>query len=360
MNITFSDEEHSSQNPTPPRTPSPLPLPVPEPHTLPPTSSQPCPIISVDVPLQAHSRGHLSNADFATLVATIEDTHLAIPIDSYLDVESPYYELLHAYFQNERLRFVHTSVPDTPEFHLAWQVASVVHQRVCDSLLITMFQLGMLEFFRDVDRYLRELAGAPPSASRVPTLPTVPPPIVPVPEETPSPPIRTPSAASSSLLDSEELVILARVDRWWSRADGDASLTPSHPHFNKACFQCQALGHQWKDCSRYQCPLCLEWAPGHPQSSCPQRRTALTPSTLSRSTPSRSTPRRSNSTHSRGRRATSTHICPASRPNVPRSPPRSTWHPESTFINDDTSDDVLDDVAYANITSSPRIGSYDL
>ncbi|KAF8551905.1 hypothetical protein OG21DRAFT_1486634 [Imleria badia] len=180
MNIAFSDEEHSSQNPTPPQTPSPLLLPVPEPHTSPPASPQPRPIVSVDIPLQAHSRGHPSNTDFAALVTAIEDAHLTIPIDSYLDVEFPYYELLHAYFQNERLCFVHTSVPDTHKFHLAWPIASVVHQQVCDSLLIIMFQLGMLEFFRDVDRYLRELAGNPP--------PAVPPPVIPTPEETPSTP----------------------------------------------------------------------------------------------------------------------------------------------------------------------------
>ncbi|KAF8547711.1 hypothetical protein OG21DRAFT_1489985 [Imleria badia] len=134
---------------------------------------------SSHVPLQTHSRGHPSNTDFATLVTAIEDTHLAIPIDSYLDVESPYYERLH---------FVHTSVPDTPEFHLAWCVASMVHQWVCDSLLITMFQLGMLEFFQDMDRYLQELARIPPPAPRVPTLPAIPPPIIPTPEEAPSTP----------------------------------------------------------------------------------------------------------------------------------------------------------------------------
>ncbi|KAF8547328.1 hypothetical protein OG21DRAFT_1490320 [Imleria badia] len=128
MNITFFNEEHSSQNPTPPRTPSPLPLPVPEPRTSPLASPQPrtpsCPIVSIDIPLQAHSHGHPSNADLAALVTAIEDAHLAIPIDSYLDVESPFYELLHTYCQNERLCFVHTSVPDAPEFHLAWHNSS--------------------------------------------------------------------------------------------------------------------------------------------------------------------------------------------------------------------------------------------
>ncbi|KAF8545564.1 hypothetical protein OG21DRAFT_1492236 [Imleria badia] len=146
---------------TPPKTPLPLEL---LPH--------------VHFPFQnlAHSLGHPSNADFAALVAAIEDAHLAIPVDSYLDVESPHYERLH---------FIHSSVPDSPEFHLA-------------RLLITMIQLGMLEFFQDEDRYLQELAGAPLSTSPIP------PPVIPVPEETPSSPTQTPSA-SSSPLDSNKL-----------------------------------------------------------------------------------------------------------------------------------------------------------
>ncbi|KAF8549927.1 hypothetical protein OG21DRAFT_1525489 [Imleria badia] len=72
-----------------------------------------------------------------------------------------------------------------------------------------MFQLRMLEFFRDMDRYLQELARIPLPAPRIPTPPATAPPIIPTPEETPSTPTRTPSA-SSSPLDSEELVILAR------------------------------------------------------------------------------------------------------------------------------------------------------
>ncbi|KAF8547391.1 hypothetical protein OG21DRAFT_1490267 [Imleria badia] len=72
-----------------------------------------------------------------------------------------------------------------------------------------MFQLRMLEFFRDMDRYLWKLTGIPPPAPCIPTPPATAPPIIPTPEETPSIPTQTPSA-SSSPLDSEELVTLAR------------------------------------------------------------------------------------------------------------------------------------------------------
>ena len=106
-----------------------------------------------------------------------------------------------------------------------------------------MYQLGMLEFLDDLDRFLRENAvatGTPrPLVGNFPHSPTSRP------------------SASSSIIDEDERRTLDLAEIQCDRALGHLPLPPSHPDYSKACYQCHRLTHLCKDCAVYQCPTCL-------------------------------------------------------------------------------------------------------
>ena len=99
-----------------------------------------------------------------------------------------------------------------------------------------LYQLRMLEFLEDLDRYLAELHHTFTNSS---------------------------SSASSSPLDPHELTVMEWIKSHWTGQDGTIPLPSTHACYHEACYQCCCLGHIRVNCHFYQCPTCLRWAPGH-------------------------------------------------------------------------------------------------
>jgi hypothetical protein len=219
-------------------------------------------IQSVDVPLYANRLrdDFPSAADVQQITKYLRDKAFALPFDAFLDVGSRLYALRQAFLQNSCLLPLLSGMP--PLSFSRRGTTEIIHD-VKGSLIITMYQLGMLEFLQDIDRYIRELAEAhsPPSSEYESTVSIC------------------SISASSSPLNSDEEKVFLQIESMWTGGHGMVPLPTYHPHYNDSCHHCHHLGHFRPTCPFYQCPHCMEWKPGHPQSNCPKRcRTTLAPS----------------------------------------------------------------------------------
>ena len=79
--------------------------------------------------------------------------HLATVLDSYLDLGSPFHALYQVFLQISQL----WSLSQGPVHNPRTQVLNSVKRNVEASLLTTLYQLRILEFLEDLDRYLMEL-----------------------------------------------------------------------------------------------------------------------------------------------------------------------------------------------------------
>ena len=208
-----------------------------------------------------------------------------------------------------------------------------------------MYQLGMLEFLEDIDRYMLELSrrNSPDSSSSFVTALST--------RTTPSSNI----SASSSPLVSDEERVLKRVESWWTGGNTQVPLPPTHPRYHQACHSCHRLGHYRNQCPVYQCHSCLRWAPGHNPNHCPLRRRPL-PHSPTDSSPTTS---RQSSGSSRcspvptppPRHSHSPYpwpYCPCNRNCSPISD-----HDDIDVYEDILGDGVIDSVGWSNITGSP-------
>ena len=127
---------------------------------------------------------------------------------------------------------------------------------------MAMYQLGMLEFLEDIDRYMLELShrNSPDSSSSFVTALST--------RATSSSNI----SASSSPLVSDKEHVLQQVESWWTGGNAQVPLPSTHPRYHQACHSCHCLGHYQNQCPVYQCHSCLCWAPGHNPNRCPLRR----------------------------------------------------------------------------------------
>jgi hypothetical protein len=121
-------------------------------------------IQSVDIPLYANRLrdDFPSDADVQQITKYLRDKPFALPIDAFLDVGSPLYTLRQAFLQNSCLLPLLSGM--SPLSFSRHGTTEIIHD-VEESLIITMYQLGMLEFLQDVDRYIRELAEVRPPLS---------------------------------------------------------------------------------------------------------------------------------------------------------------------------------------------------
>ena len=210
---------------------------------------------------------------------------------------------------------------------------------------MAMYQLGMLEFLEDIDRYMLELSrrNSPNSSSSfVTTLSTC----------TLS---SSNISASSSPLVSDKECVLQRVKSWWTGGNTQVPLPSTHPRYHQACHSCHRLGHYRNQCPVYQCPSCTRWAPGHNPNRCPLRRHSI-PHSPADSSPTTSQwssgssrhspvptppPRRSHSPYPRP-------YCPCNRNCSPISD-----QDDIDVYEDISGDGVIDSVGWSNITGSP-------
>ncbi|KAF8834146.1 hypothetical protein BDN67DRAFT_1016805 [Paxillus ammoniavirescens] len=72
---------------------------------------------------------------------------------------------------------------------------------------------------------------------------------------------------------SAEQVIAATNDTKRQDAASCFPLSPSHPRYHSACYQCHGLGHIHINCKWYECPTCRCFSPGHIQYNCPVHHT---------------------------------------------------------------------------------------
>ena len=218
---------------------------------LPPTSLASTPsedlhpgILSIDVPTYAHRLWELpTQLDLDLMLDRLKDSHLASTLDTHMDIGSPLYALYKIFLQVERLETLYAISTSITQMDLWATLVCSIKDNLEGEILLVLQQLGMPEFIANVERYLWEIA------------PNV------VPPPTPS--------ASSSPLGSEEQRLVETMEANWLGHDGTTPLTPSHPCYRESCFACQRIGHIRIHCHYYQCPTCLEWAPGHTQGRCP-------------------------------------------------------------------------------------------
>ena len=180
--------------------------PSPAPDSFPPVSLATVltPIHSMTIPLYAHTLpdDFPDARDIKKLSDYLHSPAFALSIDSFLDIGSPLYALRRAYLKNSHLCLMSTNVSPSPQqmvlSHLIWEV----YLEIEGSLVMAMYQLGMLGFLEDIDRYMMELSrrNSPDSSSSFVTALST----------------RTTSStnisASSSPLVSDEECVLQRVE----------------------------------------------------------------------------------------------------------------------------------------------------
>ena len=183
--------------------------PSPVPDSFPPISlaTIPTPIHSVTIPLYAHTLcDDFPNArDIKKLSDYLRSPAFALSIDSFLDISSPLYALRRAYLKNSHLHLMSTNISPSPQQTVLSRLIREVYLEIKGSLVMAMYQLGMLEFLEDIDRYMLELLrrNSPDSSSFVTALSTC---------TTSSSNI----SASSSPLVSDKECVLQRVESWWT------------------------------------------------------------------------------------------------------------------------------------------------
>ena len=136
--------------------------PSPAPDSFPPVSlaTVPTPIHSVTIPLYTHTlRDDFPDArDIKKLSDYLRSSAFALSIDSFLDIGSPLYALRCAYLKNSHLHLMSTNLSPSPQQTLLSRLVREVYLEVEGSLVMAMYQLGMLEFLEDIDRYMLELS----------------------------------------------------------------------------------------------------------------------------------------------------------------------------------------------------------
>jgi len=293
----------------------------------------------------------------------LTDSRLHVSFDNALETNSPIDDLHSAYLSLQQIhhfiRYLRTPSQDAPRenIELALSLASHAATNIDNRLTAALNQLGTLDILIDVDRQLR-LDSLP--SRRDPTSSSNRDPL----------PVPSPSVPASY----EERVAYLRAQEAQERADQreaffnqtDPVLLPNHPRFNDACFVCRLEGHQKKDCRLYQCPKCLNFAPGHRYGCCPRLQRSPPPIIPSSPSQSSSHSRRTRTSRSDslrlplevqnilGNLSTQQRIDTLAKEwnNSRNAPP---YAPTSDF-----GDDALDDCAYGNITGSPTGGFTDI
>ena len=209
------------------------------------TSPRPIrPVEAVDLPQYAHRlRDNFpSDTELDRFALYLRDSRMAIPISAHLDLGSPLYALYRTYLSISNVSNVIPEMIGRVPSPITTQLRALQRTALAD-LGIAMYQLGMLEFLDDLDRFLREnttATGTPvPLIGNFPHSPTFGP------------------SASSSIIDEDECRTLDLAEIQCDRALGRLPLPPSHPDYSRACYQCHRLTHLRKDCAVYQCPTCL-------------------------------------------------------------------------------------------------------
>ena len=145
--------------------------PSPVPDSFPPISlaTVPTPIHSVTIPLYAHTlRDDFPNVrDIKKLSDYLRSPAFTLSIDSFLDIGSPLYTLRCAYLKNSHLHLMSTNISPSPQQTVLSHLIREVYLEIEGSLVMAMYQLGMLEFLEDIDRYMLELSrwNSPDSSS---------------------------------------------------------------------------------------------------------------------------------------------------------------------------------------------------
>ena len=145
--------------------------PSPAPDSFPPISlaTVPTPIHSVTIPLYAHTlHDDFPDArDIKKLYDYLHSPTFALSIDSFLDIGSPLYALRRAYLKNSHLRLMSTNISPSPQQTVLSRLIQEVYLEIEGFLVMAMYQLGMLEFLEDIDRYMLELSrrNSPDSSS---------------------------------------------------------------------------------------------------------------------------------------------------------------------------------------------------
>ena len=116
----------------------------------------PTPIHFVTIPLYAHTLcdDFPDSQDIKKLSNNLRSPAFALSIDSFLDIGSPLYALQCAYLKNSHLCLMSTNVSPSPQQTVLSRLIHEVYLEIEGFLVMAMYQLGMLEFLEDIDRYV--------------------------------------------------------------------------------------------------------------------------------------------------------------------------------------------------------------
>ena len=236
-----------------------------------PNTPAPYPVVSVDVPIFGHRLvdQFLDQDGMTSMQEYLRNPRLAIPIGAHLDLASPLYALYKTYLQVSRLNQVAHDLQNSNALPLIISTIRDIRHDALGEICIALHQLGMQDFLTDLDRFVKENHAAL----------RMPPPVFGT-SSTPS--------TSSNPTTHHDTVFFRTAQTELDRLQGTAPLLPTHPKYSDTCFQCHHLGHLRTNCPVYQCPLCLHWAPGHPQMRCPLRRRTNPPTSSSSTSPTSS------------------------------------------------------------------------
>ena len=157
---------------------------------------------------------------------------------------SPLYALYKAFLQCHHLTTLVSTNTTNANHALYKQILHSIHKELEEDLFLAMYQLGMPAFANDVEWYCRELSDASPTLAP-----------------------NTPTASFSPLFD-EELQAIEHSQAHWTGNFRWTPLSPNHPCYDEACFQCHHLGHIRINCQFYTYPTCLHNALDYIQNCC--------------------------------------------------------------------------------------------
>ena len=136
--------------------------PSPMPDSFPPISlaTVPTPIHSVTIPLYAHTLhdDFPDSHDIKKLSDYLRSPAFALSINSFLDIGSPLYTLRRAYLKNSHLHLMSTNLSPSPQQTVLSRLVREVYLEIEGSLVMAMYQLGILEFLEDIEGYMLELS----------------------------------------------------------------------------------------------------------------------------------------------------------------------------------------------------------
>ena len=137
-------------------------MPTPPPAQMEPTLHSSVtlpPILSVDVPLNAHRlhEGSLKEHRCDSLHSLLYTPHLHRTFEFHLEPNSPLWSIIQIYLQNQHLKSILNLTSSPSSIGCRCNTLHTIQCEIEEDLFSTFYQLQMPEFADDVERYIKEM-----------------------------------------------------------------------------------------------------------------------------------------------------------------------------------------------------------